>query len=55
MATAPSSAAVPLLARVPVERLMRAFTAVNVPPLWGEIGYLHARGAFQNQRSGYPC
>ncbi len=54
MATAPRSAAAPVLARVPVERLMRAFTAVNVPPLWGEIGYLHARGAFQNRAQWVP-
>jgi hypothetical protein len=41
MATAPRSTAAPVLARVPVERLMRGFTALNVPPLWAEIGYLH--------------
>jgi hypothetical protein len=54
LATVPQSAAAPVLARVPVDRLMRAFMAVNVPPLWGEIGYLHARGAFQNRAQWLP-
>jgi hypothetical protein len=52
--TVPQSAAAPVLARVPVDRLMRAFTALNIPPLWGEIGYLHARGAFQNRAQWLP-
>jgi hypothetical protein len=50
----PQSAAAPVLARIPVDRLMRAFTALNIPPLWGEIGYLHARGAFQNPAQWLP-
>jgi len=54
MATAPQSAAAPVLARLPVDRLMRAFAALNMPPLWGEIGYLHARGAFQNRAQWLP-
>jgi hypothetical protein len=54
MATVPQSAAAPVLARMPVDRLMRAFTALNIPPLWGEIGYLHARGAFQNPAQWLP-
>jgi hypothetical protein len=54
MATVPHSAAAPLLRHVPVNRLMRAFTAMNIPPLWGEIGYLHARGAFQNPAQWLP-
>jgi hypothetical protein len=54
MATVPQSVATPLLARVPVDRLMRAFTALNLPPLWAEIGYLHARGSFQNPAQWLP-
>jgi hypothetical protein len=54
MATVPQSAAAPVLARVPVDRLMRAFTALNIPPLWGEVAYLHARGAFQNRGQWLP-
>jgi hypothetical protein len=54
MATVPQSAAAPVLARVPVDQLIRAFTALNIPPLWGEIGYLHARGAFQNRAQWLP-
>ncbi|KGH45327.1 hypothetical protein IN07_17925 [Modestobacter caceresii] len=54
MATVPQSAAAPLLARIPVDRLMRAFTALNLPPLWAEIGYLHARGSFQNRAQWLP-
>ncbi|WP_157936769.1 hypothetical protein [Geodermatophilus chilensis] len=54
MATVPPSAAAPVLARIPIHRLMRAFSALNIPPLWGEIGYLHARGAFQNPAQWLP-
>jgi hypothetical protein len=54
MATVPQSAAAPVLARIPVDRLMRAFTALNLPPLWAEIGYLHARGSFQNPAQWLP-
>jgi hypothetical protein len=54
MATVPHAAAAPLLRHVPVNRLMRGFTALNIPPLWGEIGYLHARGAFQNPAQWLP-
>jgi hypothetical protein len=54
MATVPHAAAAPLLRHVPVNRLMRAFTALNIPPLWAEIGYLHARGAFQNPAQWLP-
>jgi hypothetical protein len=54
MSTVPHAAAAPLLRHVPVNRLMRAFTALNIPPLWGEIGYLHARGAFQNPAQWLP-
>jgi hypothetical protein len=54
MATVPQSAAAPVLARIPADRLMRAFTALNVPPLWAEIGYLHARGSFQNPAQWLP-
>lgn len=54
MATVPHSAAAPVLRHLPVDRLMRAFTAVNIPPLWAEIGYLHARGAFQNPAQWIP-
>ncbi|WP_028279296.1 hypothetical protein, partial [Arthrobacter sp. H5] len=54
MSTVAHPAAAPLLARVPANQLMRAFTAVNIPPLWGEIGYLHARGAFQNPAQWIP-
>jgi hypothetical protein len=54
MATVPHAAAAPVLRHVPVNRLMRAFTALNIPPLWGEIGYLHARGAFQNPAQWLP-
>jgi hypothetical protein len=54
MATVPHAAALPLLERVPVNRIMRAFTALNIPPLWGEIGYLHARGSFQNPAQWLP-
>lgn len=43
-----------MLDRVPVDRLIRAFVAVNIPPLWAEIGYLHARGSFQTHHSGCP-
>jgi hypothetical protein len=54
MATVPHAAAAPVLRHVPVNRLMRAFTALNMPPLWGEIAYLHARGAFQNPAQWLP-
>jgi hypothetical protein len=54
MATVPASTAEPVLRRLPVNRLMRAFTALNIPPLWGEIGYLHARGSFQNPAQWLP-
>ncbi len=54
MATVPPSVAAPVLARIPVDRLMRAFTALNIPPLWAEIGYLHARGSFQNPAQWLP-
>jgi hypothetical protein len=54
MATAPQAAASPILERLPVNRMMRAFTAMNIPPLWGEIGYLHARGSFQNPAQWLP-
>jgi hypothetical protein len=54
MATAPHAAATRLLQRLPVNRMMRAFTAMNIPPLWGEIGYLHARGSFQNPAQWLP-
>ncbi len=54
MSTVPYAAAAPVLRRVPVNRLMRAFTALNIPPLWGEIGYLHSRGAFQNPAQWLP-
>jgi hypothetical protein len=54
MATVPSSVAAPVLRHIAVNRLMRAFTALNIPPLWGEIGYLHARGAFQNPAQWLP-
>jgi hypothetical protein len=54
MATVPHAAAAPVLRHLPVDRLLRAFTAVNIPPLSGEIGYLHARGAFQNPAQWIP-
>jgi hypothetical protein len=54
MSTVPQSAAAPVLARIPVDRFMRAFTALNLPPLWAEIGYLHARGSFQNPAQWLP-
>ena len=54
MAAVPHSAAAPVLTRIPADRLMRAFTALNIPPLWGEIGYLHARGSFQNPAQWLP-
>jgi hypothetical protein len=54
MATVPASTAAPVLRHLPVNRLMRAFTALNIPPLWGEIGYLHARGSFQNPAQWLP-
>jgi hypothetical protein len=54
MATVPQTGAAPVLRRLPAHRLMRAFTALNVPPLWGEIGYLHARGSFQNPAQWLP-
>jgi hypothetical protein len=54
MATVPRGGAVPVLRRLPAHRLMRAFTALNIPPLWGEIGYLHARGSFQNRAQWLP-
>jgi hypothetical protein len=54
MATVSHDAAAPVLQRLPADRLMRAFTALNIPPLWGEIGYLHARGAFQNPAQWLP-
>lgn len=54
MATVPRAPAVRLLRHVPVNRLMRAFTALNIPPLWGEIGYLHARGSFQHPGQWLP-
>jgi hypothetical protein len=54
MATVPHSVAAPMLRHIPVNRLMRAFTALNIPPLWGEIGYLHARGSFQNPAQWLP-
>jgi hypothetical protein len=54
MATVPQAVAAPALRHLPAHRLMRAFTALNVPPLWGEIGYLHARGSFQNPAQWLP-
>ena len=54
MATVPHAGAAPVLRHLPVNRLMRAFTAVNIPPLWAEIGYLHARGSFQNPAQWLP-
>ncbi len=54
MATVPRAAAAPVLRHLPADRLLRAFTAVNIPPLWAEIGYLHARGAFQNPAQWIP-
>ena len=54
MATVPHSIAAPALRRVSANRLMRAFTAMNILPLWGEIGYLHARGSFQNPAQWIP-
>lgn len=38
----------PVLDVLSLRRLLRLFTVVNIPPLWGEIAYLHARGAFQD-------
>jgi hypothetical protein len=54
MATVPYSAAAPVLRHLPAHRLMRVFVALNIPPLWGEIGYLHARGSFQNPAQWLP-
>jgi hypothetical protein len=54
MATVPYSVAAPVLRHLPAHRLMRVLLALNIPPLWGEIGYLHARGSFQNPAQWLP-
>lgn len=54
MAGLPRSLAEPVLNKIPANRLMRIFVALNIPPLWGEIVYLHSRGAFQNRAQWIP-
>jgi hypothetical protein len=54
MATVPYAVATPVVRRVSPTQLMRAFIALNIPPLWAEIAYLHARGSFQNPAQWLP-
>jgi hypothetical protein len=54
LATLPRSALAPLLNMLSLKRLMRLFVAANVPPLWGEIAYLHWRGSFQDPFQWLP-
>jgi hypothetical protein len=54
LATVPHSAVGPLLRRLSLRRLLRLFTAVNVPPLWAEIAYFHARGTYQDPFQWLP-
>lgn len=54
IATLPRRALAPLLSAMSLRRLLRLYTAVNVPPLWGEIAYLHARGSFQDPFQWLP-
>jgi hypothetical protein len=44
----------PLLRVLSLGRLLRLFVAVNTPPLWVEISYLHWRGSFQNRWQWLP-
>jgi hypothetical protein len=48
LAALPEHSLSPLLLKIPLSRLLPSFVAVNIPPLWTEIAYLHWRGAFQN-------
>jgi hypothetical protein len=54
VAALPRRALAPLLRVLSLRRLLRLYTAVNVPPLWGEIAYLHARGSFQDPFQWLP-
>ncbi|MBA3778105.1 MAG: hypothetical protein H0X16_02145 [Chloroflexi bacterium] len=44
----------PLTNVLPLERLLPLYVAVSIPPLWGEIAYLHWRGSFQNRAQFVP-
>ncbi len=54
VATLPHRALAPLLRVLTLRRLLRLYTALNVPPTWGEIAYLHARGSFQDPFQWLP-
>jgi hypothetical protein len=54
LATLPHHTVAPLLRVLSLPRLLRLFVAVNVPPLWGEIAYLHWRGSFQDPAQWLP-
>jgi hypothetical protein len=54
LATLPHRALAPLLSSASLPRLLRLFVAVNVPPLWAEITYLHWRGSFQDPFQWLP-
>ncbi len=54
ISTLPRRGLAPLLQVLSLRRILRVYTAVNVPPLWGEIAYLHARGAFQDPFQWLP-
>ena len=54
LATLPHRTLAPLLRVLSLQRLLRLFTALNVPPLWAEIAYFHARGAYQDPFQWVP-
>lgn len=54
LATLPQRTLDPLLGVLSLPRLLRLFVAVNAPPLWGEIAYLHWRGSFQDPFQWLP-
>lgn len=54
LATIPRSAVAPLLRRLSIRRVLRLFAAANVPPLWAEIAYFHARGTYQDPFQWLP-
>lgn len=54
IATLPYKAVAPLLRHLSLRRVLRIFTAMNVPPLWAEITYFHARGTYQDSFQWLP-
>lgn len=54
VASLPSSLLGPLLKFLPLARLLPLYVAVNIPPLWMEIAYLHWRASFQDRLQWLP-